>query len=190
MQNLSFFRSIILLIVAAVIAHYFVLSQVSQIRQNQDQQVVLQNELARISTVNQILSQHQSSIASIPVSDRQKLLRFIPTEIDELILLKELENILVAYNISPTKLAIEDNKDLKLQQPGMANNDNIGFKLATLSFETTYDNFKQLLNFSENHPYVMEFREISMSRSESSGFVQIDASIAVYFYNNEDNLNN
>ncbi len=197
MQNLSLFKSAFLLVTAVVVSYFFTTPQVSQIRANQDQKVLFDNEINRVANVNQVLSQYQSTIASIPIADRQKLLRFLPSEVDELVFLRDIEFLFGIYNIVPRVLSIGSEEEISQTNQFIVDEtaeDIISTRELKVSFEASYENIKNILLFSEQHPYLLEFRELRIAPVENVAALRVDATIVVYLYqsrygaiNNNDN---
>jgi len=189
MQNLSLFRSFFLLITAGIVAYFFIYPQVTQIKNNQDQKEVFDSEFSRVSTVNQILTQYQSTIAAIPITDRQRLFRFLPTEVDDLHLLGDVESMLDLYGISPISLTLM--ADVRNNRVSQAPQTEAGTVVAARSvnvvFQSSYENIKELLLFSEMHPYILDFRDILFTPVDSVGEVRVVATMVVYLYKSQYN---
>lgn len=193
MHNFSIIRSLFLIVVAVIVSYFFISPQASQIKQNQDNQLLFQNEIDRVSSVNQTLAQYQATIASVPVVDRQKLTRFLPTSIDEILVMKDLEMLLSVNNITPLKLEFEALENIS--RPQIVTDENltkstINSQLISISFESTYADLKNFLIFSEQHSYLLEFRELIISPTEQGDRLIVDSSIAVFIHQSKSNYTN
>lgn len=176
--------------VAGIIAYFFIYPQVQQVRTNQDLENRFSSELARVANVNQVLNQHQATIASIPLADRQKLSRFLPKDIDEIVLLKDVESLLNTFNISPDNISLgnSENQSSNSGNGSAVTPEQLEAELVSVGFEVDYQTLKSLLLFSETHPYILEFRELTLSPDETNGRVQVEAVMAVFMYSNEDEV--
>jgi hypothetical protein len=85
---------------------------VAEIRATQDDIVHYQEEIARVEAVNKLLTDNTNIINSISVDNTQALERYLPTKLDEIAILRDLEAIADTVGILPTALALLDQSPL------------------------------------------------------------------------------
>lgn len=187
MENLSLLKTLIFIGVAGVVTYFFTMPQLAEMRSNQEQTTLFQNEIERVSNVNSILSQLQSNISSLPISDRQKLDRFLPTSVDQLLILKEIEALLVESEIEPISLASD-----QFQSPQAGNrrvetaadaNEFVTTTTISTTFVATYEAIQTFLSLTEQHPYVLQFKTLAMLPVEDDpSLVTVEAQIHVFSF--------
>lgn len=186
MQNLTFIKTTILVVIGAVVAYFFTAPLVTDIRENQERRTMFENEVSRVEAVNQILLNYQRTINSIPVQDRQKLARFLPQDIDEMILLRDIEMLLSQLNITPSDLSIGGASQQNQNQtsfefgdssvPGQLHVD------VQFNFEETYEVIKNLLLYSELHPYIIQITNMEMVPDPETDLVNANVTVRVFLH--------
>jgi Tfp pilus assembly protein PilO len=196
MQNLSLVKSIFFLLTASIIGYFFIIPQVSNIRLNQDQKSVFDAEVNRIAGVTQSLLQFQSAIASTPVADRQKLIRFLPAELDDLLIMRDIEALLTTNNLTLKDIEAQPKDESFFDEVAIEGEvlslpaANTGVSLFEVTFQGTYTSIKNFLLFSEQHPYIIELREVKIEPLESTAVLEVEAVIAVYYYKSQFSVTN
>jgi Tfp pilus assembly protein PilO len=196
MQNLSLVKSIFFLLTASIIGYFFIIPQVSNIRLNQDQKSIFDAEINRIAGVTQTLLQFQSAIASTPVTDRQKLIRFLPSELDELLIMRDIETLLVANNLTLKDIEAQPKEEAFFDEVSMegdmasVSTENTDVTLFEVTFQGSYASIKNFLLFSEQHPYILEFRDVKIEPLESTAVLEVEAVVAVYYYKSQFSVTN
>jgi hypothetical protein len=108
MQQTSIIRHIIMILIAGAIVVLYIQPTIQQIRQNQDSAVLYNAEVEKVTMVNQLMAQKLATINSIPLTDRQKLITYMPDNVEEVSVLRTLETILFSVGIQPSTLELSD----------------------------------------------------------------------------------
>jgi len=189
MQNLTFIKTTILVAIGAVVSYFFTLPLVSEIRVNQDQESLFARQNEIVQGVNQTLRNHQSTISSIPLFDREKLARFLPQEVDNVVLLRDIEMLLIELGITPTELSVSEASQQSQTQADSSGTLNLPSVEVSFAFEDTYETAKNFLSHSELHPYVLHITKMEMLPNEESGMIETKVTVKVFLHREATNNN-
>jgi len=107
MKNLSPLKTIIFTIIAIATIYFFVMPRITGLRVAQDRVTLLNMELERVNTVNNLLQVHTATINSISISDRQRLNNFLPSSIDPVVLMKQLVSYADQVGVEITEVSLD-----------------------------------------------------------------------------------
>jgi hypothetical protein len=147
-----------MIVLAVAIVVLYIQPTIQTIRATQDQAAIYQSELNRVTEVNDILRGHSNTINTLPLSDVQALERYIPTTIDEIAVMRDLQLIVNEANVKlialeyggPVELTTGDGS--AVVETEMMNKELVPISF-TLGVETSYDGLKTLLRALEVNNY-------------------------------------
>jgi hypothetical protein len=147
-----------MIVLAVAIVLLYIQPTIQTIRATQDQAAVYQSELNRVTEVNDILRGHSNAINTLPLSDVQALERYIPTTIDEIAVMRDLQLIVNEANVKlialeyggPVQLTAGDGSAVVETETSSKELVPVSF---TLGVETSYDGLKTLLRALEVNNY-------------------------------------
>lgn len=151
-----------------------------EIKNRQDQLVQTKEELQKVNAVNQRLAQLYSSVNDIPQTDKIALSTYIPDEIDEIKVLKDL------YIISDLAKVLVTN----LRYTGLSNKSNLSnpneeavpkpkAHAFNLAFTSSYEDFKQMLALLEKNNYALDIESVTVTPG-NDGLLMVDLEIVTY----------
>lgn len=195
---------ITLLVVAIVIAIIVVKPKIDDIRINQNEVAAYQDALLNIGRYNQQLETLVSQANSLSSTDREVLERYLPKEIDAILVASDISNIvaqnkLLLLDIIPDEVlpvtayaeegAVEEmvteydpNTGMPLDGQTSEKNDSV---LMVQRFEVevvgTYDQMKAMLNDLERNNYPLKIIELEFSLEEAnSSLIQYSLLLETY----------
>lgn len=180
MQNFTPIKSILFIAIAGVIVYFYAIPKVSIIGNNQDQQGIFSEELRNVSSVNSDLAQKLSERDAISPQDRQTLMNFLPSEIDEVKILKDLEFIISSAGIQLEEVSSEgDIKDQLEQKEGDVNPIEIIKNQFSVKFTASYNELKLVLLSLENNSYVFQVSDLVLNPTDD-GLLTVSMSLDVF----------
>lgn len=189
MKNLTFIRTTILVVIASLITYYFTMPLLDDIKVTQDQTFTFSAEIARVSQVNQELANQIQTYSSIPLSERQKLRRLLPSDIDDVSVMRDMEILLNQNNITPASIGAtaavnSNNQSTRANNSTDETNENssVQSKVFNLDFESSTDDLKNFLRGLEFFPYLLDIEKITLDQGEDLGIVSTSLSLKAYFY--------
>lgn len=166
--------------VAVTIVFMYIEPKISSIRNTQDLIVSYENEINNVSQVNQDLEAKIKAIDNIAPRDAQALVRFIPNDIDEISVLKDLGTILQAQSIDIYDILYNGSNAEEVKDEDVP--DEYGLVTEhyfSASFETSYQQLKSLLSQLETNDYLLQVSNLKISDS-ASGLVKVDISLTAF----------
>jgi hypothetical protein len=134
-------------------------------------------ELQKVSSVNNKLSQLVASIENIPSTDRDRLLRYMPDTVDTIAVPRDIKVIADTVGV-----ILKDIKYEGIEKVGRADESSVDkpeIHIFSLSFESSYDQIKTVIDTLERNAYPLEIHELSINKIEG-GFLAV--SMKVYTY--------
>ncbi len=89
---------------------FYIQPTITNVRAVQDQMSIYQSELDRVNEVNTLLSKHISDINLLPLSDIKALERYVPTVVDEIAVMRDLQLLAREVNVQLTELEFAGRK--------------------------------------------------------------------------------
>jgi hypothetical protein len=180
MMSRSPLIQLVLVAMAAGVVILNIKPAVAEIRATQDDVVHYQEEIARVEAVNKLLTDNTNIINGISVDNTQALERYLPTKLDEIAILRDLEAITDTVGILPTALTFtgpiaaaatgEDGASTGLEIVSA------GF---TIDATLTYVQVKELLAAIEINDYQLSVESLELTPAESD-MVTMSLSLAAY----------
>ncbi len=159
-----------MVILAVAIVLLYIQPTVEAIRATQDQTAVYQNELDRVTAVNDMLQRHINTINTLPLSDVQALERYIPTTIDEIAVMRDLRLLVSEVGITLTSLEyggpVTPAAGEEVAGTGAAPSAALVPLGFSLGVETTYDGLKNLLRALEINNYQLTIMSADIAPGE------------------------
>ncbi|MCU0678630.1 MAG: hypothetical protein MUF19_03555 [Candidatus Pacebacteria bacterium] len=152
------FIQLFMVILAVAILLLYIQPTIESIRATQDDIAIYQNELDRVTEVNDILRTHTNTINTLPLSDVQALERYIPSTIDEIAVMRDLQLLVNEIGITLTALeyggpAAAAEADGSAVTETESNNEELVSTTFSLGVETSYAGLKALLRALEVNNY-------------------------------------
>ncbi len=174
------FSQISMIVLAVAIAFTYVKPTFDEIGKIQDDIAKYQTELSGVVYVNSQLAKHVASMDGVSIDDKRRLLTYLPNEIDEIAVARDLKNITdlsgAQYmNVESNGLAenIEKDPDPMNPRPQAVSFD--------LSAEGSYEEIKNLFKLMEQNDYPLEVQGVSIDR-QGVDFLGVNISIFSYAY--------
>lgn len=141
----------------------------TEIKNRQDEIKQTKEELAKVTVVNQRLAQLYSSVNQIPQTDRLALTTYLPDELDEVKVLRDLSIIADQAQILVTSLKYSKAGPVGGSSQTEATNSVPMPQVHSfdLSFTSSYEAFKEFLLLLEKNNYALDIAQAEVSQSES-----------------------
>lgn len=160
-----------MVILAVAIVLLYIQPTIEIIRATQDQTAVYQNELSRVTEVNDMLQAHTNTINTLPLSDVQALERYLPTTIDEIAVMRDLRLLVNEVGVTLTGLeyggvvtTATDNSTETASSPSASRLVPLSFGLAV---ETSYEGLKSLLRALEVNNYQLSIASADIAPGDN-----------------------
>jgi len=148
---------------------------------------VIQNDIqqyatarAQVSETNQILSSRVSELNAVSIPDRRSLATYMPTQLDEIAVLRDLENIVDVAGVVFTALEFsgewtDDSQEARLGQQELLP---IGYSF-DLQITGSYNRIKDFMSLLEQNNYPLHVYSLDISTLEG-GFLQANVTVVTY----------
>lgn len=181
------FSQIFLIIVSITIVITFIKPTFAEITETLDETEIYQEEIDKVSAVNQKLENLVTSYGNVSQSDRLKLLTYMPDEADTIAIPRDLYAIAleagllvkqIAYDgplapPAPTMIQTETGEIFYTQD------DSPRKHLFQLSLEGSYAQIKDMMELMEQNVYPLEVQTMTITGNEG-GFLMVDMNVATY----------
>jgi hypothetical protein len=176
------FVQLFMVVLALAILFLYIRPTVTEIRATQDNISAYENELDRVTNVNDLLRSHTSAIDALPLSNIQALERYLPSQVDEIAIMRDLELIVneVGVQLVTLEFAGSDanvSADPSLEVTSRGNN-----PIATkfhLGVTSSYDELKTLLSAIEINNYQLSIDSADITPTEDG---KLNADIVLVAY--------
>jgi hypothetical protein len=173
-----------MVVLAVAIVLLYIQPTIEIIRNTQDQAAIYQSELNRVNEVNDILRRHSNTINTLPLSDVQALERYIPSTIDEIAVMRDLQLIVNEVNVKllaleyggPEQVAGGDGSAVVVSETPSKALVPISFSLGV---ETSYDGLKTLLRALEVNNYQLTIAGADITPSPE-GILTVNLDLVTY----------
>ncbi len=177
------FVQLFMVVLAVAILLLYIRPTVTEIRATQDNISAYEYELDRVTNVNELLRSHASAIDALPLSNIQALERYLPSRIDEIAIMRDLELIVNEVGVELVTLeyagseASEAAADPSLEVTSYGNKP-IETKFR-LGVSASYDELKSLLSAIEINNYQLLIESADVTPTEA-GLVSADIVLVAY----------
>jgi len=166
--------------ISIAIVMFFVRPLFSDIGEVQNQIQQYAQERERVTQTNSTLAARVSQLESISVADRERLTTFMPTFIDEVAVLRDLE--IMANDSGVTYSDISYNGEMvdKSEKSRLAQSDSqLEKQEFAIAIEGNYTRIKDFFSLLEQNHYPLQVYALNISQLEGS-FLTAEASIITY----------
>jgi hypothetical protein len=175
------FTQIGMVIVAVAIIIMYVKPTFFEIGSVQDTIGVYNKKREEVETVNSKLSSLLSSISNVPNEDNRRLYTYMPDEVDEIAVLRDL-----VFISNESKVVYKDSKFIGVAKDnGSQNLENVSnlprVYTFTLSVTGTYESLKKLFSLLEKNDYSLEVQGLNVTKSEGD-FLETEIELVTYAY--------
>ncbi len=164
MMSHSFIFQVLMIVVAVAIGLLYIRPTLAEIKTLQDTTMMYQAEIDKVAQVNALLAAQRQKKDSVSTTDSDALRRYMPNEVDEVQVMKDISVILGSVNLSPDTLSYAG-------ASGDASNDGSGAVLYTehtfsVGVTVTYVQLKALLKAIEVNDYLLQVNDLSITPGE------------------------
>jgi len=177
-----------MVILAGAIFILYIEPTMQSFRATEDKIAVYTNELNRVKEVTNLVSSHIANIDTLPVTGRQALEVYLPTTIDEIAVMRDLQTIVEGLEMEIETLEFTGGADMADGTEGVPASENTatkypGLQTATfaLSLSTSYDGVKSLLRALEMNAYQLNITAASLTPNEA-GEISVVLTIETYAF--------
>lgn len=181
MNKFSLLTQIGMVVVAATIVIMYIQPKISSIGEIQDLTKKYDTETLNVSQVNEDLKAKISEIEAINAQDAQALARFMPDQVDDIAVLKDLSIILETQSISQYDLAYKGNNlaSIGTEETGSEYQSAVEYYF-TVSFESSYTQLKELLALIETNDYIFQVSNLKISEGTQPGKLKVDLNLTSF----------
>ncbi len=176
------FIQLFMVVLAAAILMLYIKPTITDIRSTQDQIDTYAYELDRVTNVNELLRTHAGEIDALPLSNIQALERYLPSRIDEIAVMRDLQLIadevgvqLVTLEYAGSDSTESADPSLQVSSPG---NRPITTKFR-LGVSARYEELKSLLAAIEVNNYQLSVDTADITPAEN-GLLNADIILVAY----------
>lgn len=175
------FTQIALIILSVGIIMTYIKPTFASISANQDTMNTYIVEREKIDQVNQKLNTLKQKASTLSVSDKERLLNYLPNEVDTIIVPRDLEFISREAGVVLKEITYEGMPELKegdistvgvlpvIPQPA----------LFSVAIEGNYNQVKNFLDLLQQNHYPLQIQELSIQKKEG-GFLSAEVLMATY----------
>ncbi len=169
-----------MIIIAVAIVIMYIEPKISTIRETQDLISSYEVETQNVSQVNESLKAKISAIDAVTPEDMQALSRFIPTDIDEIAVLKDLGTIIESQSITDYDIAYKGNNiDQASGEEAPNEYGAVNEHYFSVGFEAKYSQLKSLLSQLEMNDYLLQVTNLKVADS-AEDLVKVDVSLTAF----------
>ncbi|MES2748850.1 MAG: hypothetical protein V4606_00435 [Patescibacteria group bacterium] len=180
MNKFSFLTQIGMVAIAVTIVLMYIQPKITSIREIQDLTANYEVETQNVSQVNENLKSKIAAIESISPQDAQALARFMPDQVDDIAVLKDLSLILESQSVQGYDIAYKGNTanlQATEETPNEYNSAVEYFFEAT--FESTYEQLKNILTLIETNDYMLQVSNLKVSEGTEDNLA-VELSLTSY----------
>lgn len=178
MRNASVLVQIALFIIGVVVIWMYVYPAFTEISRDQDQISEYDEAIAQATEVNTLLDGLLQEIEAIPEEDQERLNTYLPTEVDQIVVQRDL----LAY-VERRDLALESlRQDQEIEAVEDTDRSGETFNLTVIG---AYDEIKDMLLDIEQHHYPLHIENIRMERTEQND-IRADITFMTYAFSSND----
>jgi hypothetical protein len=178
------FTQFVMVIISIGIVFTYIKPAFDEIEIIQNETKTYEGEIDKVLSVNSQLSDLQTTMESVSMTDRYRLLNYLPDSIDEIKVLRDLY--LINKRAGTLYVGVTSNSDQRGTQRKNANQNETGpdQHAFNLSVEGTYTQVKNLFRLLEQNNYPLEVQNVSISPAEG-GFLSVSIDLVTYSFKND-----
>lgn len=175
------FSQISLIVISVAILFTYIKPSFEVMGDTQDKILTYQEEIAKVSLVNQKLQALVSDVESVSSEDHRRLLAYMPDSVDSVSVPRDLQAIASEANVLVRSIEYEGpmKETVVGVEAAVAESNQSERHTFKLSFEGSYDQIKRILQSLEANHYPLEVREMTITKVEG-GFLNVDMNIMTY----------
>lgn len=180
MSSKGLFSHVAMIVLAIGIAFFYIQPTFSDIRDMQDDIALYQTERQKVDDVNNQLASLVSRLESVSAEDQQRLLTYIPNEVDTIEVPRLLQDLTERAGLLLENVTYEDvNNEYVSDAENSGITDYPTPHLVNMSVQGTYGQVKQLLRLLETNDYPLEVHSLEISVLQGN-FLNADLSIITF----------
>ncbi len=181
MNKFSFVTQLGMIAIAVAIVLMYIEPKISSIRDTQDLITSYEIETQNVSQVNESLKAKVSAIETVTPEDMQALARFIPSDIDEIAVLKDLGTIIEAQSVTEYNIEYKgSNADQVSEDEEMPNEYGaVNEHYFSVTFDGEYQQVKSVLAQLATNDYLLQVSNIKITDT-AEGLVTVDMSLTAF----------
>jgi hypothetical protein len=180
MNKFSFVTQIGMIAIAVAIVMMYIEPKISSIRETQDLITSYEVETQNVSQVNESLKAKISAIDTVTPEDLQALARFIPSDIDEISVLKDLGTIIEAQSVVEYDIAYKGSNAGQVEDEEMPNEYGpVTEHYFSATFEADYQQVKSVLAQLATNDYLVQVSNIKIIDT-AEGLVKVEMSLTTF----------
>lgn len=157
----------------------------AEVKLLQDDIARYQKEREGVLAVNSLLSSLVTKMENVSPTDRQRLLAYMPNEVDELYVSRDLQIIAQEAGVLYRDVKYLGSKKENDSRRAANQTAAVGPEphIFTLSAEGTYEQIKSLFDLIAKNKYPLEVHRLVIKQTEG-GFLSVDTDLVTYSYRN------
>jgi hypothetical protein len=180
MNKFSFVTQIGMIAISVAIVLMYIEPKITTIRETQDLISSYEVETQNVSQVNESLKAKISAIDAVTPEDLQALARFIPGEIDEISVLKDLGIIIEAQSVTDYDIAYKGNNGDQVKDEEVPNEYGpVTEHYFLVNFEADYQQVKAVLAQMATNDYLLQVSNIKIVDT-AEGLVKVEMSLTAF----------
>lgn len=181
MSKISLITQLAMIAIAIAIGFLYIKPTITAIKITQDSVDHYNDETQKVSTVNETLKSKVALMDGVTNTDAEELARFVPDTIDNVVVLKEIQNIL-DYSGLPGLTVVYKGVLATAAATPVGLNDLAGLKTTdyTVTAKVDYNQLKKLLSLIEINDYILQISDISIKPSITSTYLDVTMTLTVF----------
>ena len=170
---------IALIVVAAALTITYTKPMFTDISEVQDKISVYQTETAKVAAVNQALATLVKKVDSVSQYDQKRLLTYIPNEVDNIAVPRDIQAITADAGIVVNGINYEGAVSVPQNSGSEGAVSALEPHAFVIEFDSSYEQLKKVLSSLEQNHYPLEVTEMDINKKEG-GFVSTTLKIITY----------
>ncbi|MEN9922405.1 MAG: hypothetical protein RL097_682 [Candidatus Parcubacteria bacterium] len=178
------FTQIGAMIISVGIIFTYIEPSFAEVKLLQDDIARYQKEREGVLAVNSLLSSLVTKMENVSPTDRQRLLAYMPNEVDELYVSRDLQIMAQKAGVlyrDVKYLGKEEEKKPSRNTPNQVVAVGSNPHIFSLSAEGTYEQIKALFDLIAKNKYPLEVHRLAIKQTEG-GFLSVDTDLVTYSY--------
>lgn len=178
MSRTSLFTQIAMIAIAVAIGMLYLKPTIASIRVTQDNTDKYNIETENVSAVNLTLKSKLDTINSITLTDSEKLATFMPNQVDDVKVMKDIQNLLTSSGLATFSVDYKGGDTKVTTQIGeeASGLEKHNFSVA---FKGNYDQIKKVLSLIEVSDYILQVSHMSI-KPENPSYFSVDLTLTAF----------
>lgn len=157
MMQYSLIVQVVIIVIAGAIGLFYIRPQFTEISMLQDDLSELEQAIKQVSDVNQELARKLGEVNNIPNNNRTALTRYLPNQLDEVAVLKDLQTITSLSSVTLESVSYDGSVTAAASDASLIPHH------FSLSVSGEYTDLKRFLGNLEQNNYPLHVAELSLS---------------------------